>query len=148
MQERGVENLPACVSCAYPARPAGPFSTCVTPDNFLLGSCANCHMDGTGNKCSKRPPKVSRSSGPSRRQQTAMKTSPKKRRKLDSFELQVQEYMKLTPPGLGAMFSDAYITIAALHEAGIRMDREEERRSAVMMMVKVIIVGIEICKVE
>lgn len=54
IQERGNVFTSRCNSCGNKGRPAGPWKECVALEGFLKGSCANCHVNGLGKRCSLR----------------------------------------------------------------------------------------------
>jgi hypothetical protein len=54
VQERGEVHQSRCNSCGNKSRPAGPWKECVSLEGFLRGSCANCHINGSGARCSLR----------------------------------------------------------------------------------------------
>ncbi|KAJ8058586.1 hypothetical protein OCU04_012763 [Sclerotinia nivalis] len=54
VQERGEVFTSRCNSCGNKGRPAGPWEECVALDGFLQGSCANCHVNNLGKRCSLR----------------------------------------------------------------------------------------------
>lgn len=54
VQERGEVFASRCNSCGNKGRPAGPWEECVALEGFLQGSCANCHVNNLGKRCSLR----------------------------------------------------------------------------------------------
>ncbi|KAF7870579.1 hypothetical protein EAF04_004323 [Stromatinia cepivora] len=127
VQERGDVFTSRCNSCGNKGRPAGPWEECVALDGFLQGSCANCHVNNLGKRCSLRPQKDHFFPALSKNARIASKSTSKKRTG-GSEEVLIEQFMAMDSDGREDVEDQANDILNALRKARSRLRKFNKQK--------------------
>ncbi|KAK6592200.1 hypothetical protein H4I96_12060 [Botrytis cinerea] len=128
VQERGEVFTSRCNSCGNKGRPAGPWKECVALEGFLQGSCANCHVNNLGKRCSLRPQKDHFFLAPSKNARIASKSTSKKRTG-GSEEVLIEQLMAMDSDGRDDLEDKANDILTALRKTRLRLRKMNKKKS-------------------
>ncbi|CCD42666.1 hypothetical protein ACHAO1_010813 [Botrytis cinerea] len=128
VQERGEVFTSRCNSCGNKGRPAGPWEECVALEGFLQGSCANCHVNNLGKRCSLRPQKDHFFLAPSKNARIASKSTSKKRTG-GSEEVLIEQLMAMDSDGRDDLEDKANDILTALRKTRLRLRKMNKKKS-------------------
>ncbi|KAF7927940.1 hypothetical protein BELL_0572g00080 [Botrytis elliptica] len=128
VQERGEVFTSKCNSCGNKGRPAGPWEECVALEGFLQGSCANCHVNNLGKRCSLRPQKDHFFLAPSKNARIASKSTSKKRTG-GSEEVLIEQLMAMDSDGRDDLEDKANDILTALRKTRLRLRKINKKKS-------------------
>ncbi|KAF7877703.1 hypothetical protein EAF04_001374 [Stromatinia cepivora] len=126
VQERGEVFTSRCNSCGNKGRPAGPWKECVALEGFLQGSCANCHVNNLGKRCSLRPQKDYFFLAPSKNARIASKSTSKKRTG-GSEEVLIEQLMAMDSDGRDDIEDQANDILTALRKTRLRLRKMNKK---------------------
>ncbi|TEY25112.1 hypothetical protein BOTCAL_1332g00030 [Botryotinia calthae] len=128
VQERGEVFTSKCNSCGNKGRPDGPWEECVALEGFLQGSCANCHVNNLGKRCSLRPQKDHFFLAPSKNARIACKSTSKKRTG-GSEEVLIEQLMAMDSDGRDDLEDKANDILTALRKTRLRLRKMNKKKS-------------------